>query len=83
MALAAKPILEGAVVADDLGAALAGFGFVAGTTRRGGSARRGRVSPRDLAAEVPGIAEANDVAILFGREDSGLTDGSWSTATGW
>ena len=74
LALAAKPILEGAVVAEDLGPALAGFSFVAGTTRRGGSARRGRVSPRALAAEIPGVAEANDVAILFGREDSGLTN---------
>jgi len=74
MALAAKPILEGATVAEDLGAALAGFGFVAGTTRRPGAGRRGRVSPRHLAAEVPAVAAANDVAILFGREDSGLTN---------
>lgn len=74
MALAAKPILEGAVVAEDLGSALAGYGLVGGTTRRGGSGRRGRVSPRAFAAEIPAVAEANDVAILFGREDSGLTN---------
>ena len=74
MALAAKPILEGAVVAEDLGAALAGYGLVGGTTRRGGSGRRGRLSPRAFAAEVPAAAAANDVAILFGREDSGLTN---------
>jgi tRNA/rRNA methyltransferase len=74
MALAARPILEAAVVADDLAWALAGFGFVAGTTRRAGSGRRGRVTPRQLAAELPGIAAANDVAILFGREESGLTN---------
>jgi tRNA/rRNA methyltransferase len=74
MALAAKPILEGAVVAADLGEALAGFGFVAGTTRRGGSGRRGRITPRALAAELPAVAEANEAALLFGREDSGLTN---------
>jgi len=74
MALAARPILEAAVVAEDLAQALAGFGFVAGTTRRAGSGRRGRVTPRQLAAELPAIAAANDVAILFGREESGLTN---------
>ncbi len=74
MALAARPILESAVVVDDLAAALAGFGFVAGATRRPGAGRRGRVSPRQLAAEIAAVAAANDVAILFGREDSGLTN---------
>jgi tRNA/rRNA methyltransferase len=74
MALAARPLLESAVVAPDLATALAGFGFVAGTTRRGGSGRRGRVTPRELAAEVPALAAAGDVAVLFGREDSGLTN---------
>jgi len=74
MALAARPILESAVVADDLAQALAGFGFVAGTTRRLGAGRRGRVTPRQLAAELPAVAAVNDVAILFGREDSGLTN---------
>jgi tRNA/rRNA methyltransferase len=74
MALAARPILETAVVAADLPQALAGFGYVAGTTRRAGSGRRGRVTPRQLAAELPAVAAANDVAILFGREESGLTN---------
>ena len=74
MALAARPILESAAVADDLAQALAGFGFVAGTTRRRGAGRRGRVTPRQLAAELPAVAAANDIAILFGREDSGLTN---------
>jgi len=74
MALAARPILESALVADGLAPALAGFGFVAGTTRRQGAGRRGTVSPRQLAAELPAVAAANDVAILFGREDSGLSN---------
>lgn len=74
MALAARPILESAVVVDDLAQALSGFGFVAGTTRRTGEGRRGRVSPRQLAAELPAVAVENDIAILFGREDCGLTN---------
>ncbi|MHB8835885.1 MAG: RNA methyltransferase, partial [Candidatus Methylomirabilia bacterium] len=74
MALAARPILESAVVVDELAEALAGFGFVAGTTRRPGAGRRGRVTPRQLASELPAVSAANDVAILFGREDSGLTN---------
>jgi tRNA/rRNA methyltransferase len=74
MALAARPILESAVVADDLGSALAGFGFVAGTTRRGGAGRRGRIWPRALAAELPELCAGNDIAVLFGREESGLTN---------
>ena len=74
MALAARPILESAIVVDDLAQALAGFGFVAGTTRRPGAGRRGRVTPRQLAAELPVVTLANEVAILFGREDSGLTN---------
>lgn len=74
MALAARPILESAVVADDIVQALADFGFVAGTTRRAGAARRGRVTPRQLAAELPALSPASDVAILFGREDSGLSN---------
>lgn len=74
MALAARPILESAVVEADLARALAGFGFVAGSTRRGGAVRRGRVTPRQLAAELPAVAAANEVALLFGREDSGLTN---------
>jgi tRNA/rRNA methyltransferase len=74
MALAARGILESALVAADLGEALSGFGFVAGTTRRGGTGRGGRVTPRQLAAEVLAAAADNDCALLFGREDNGLTN---------
>jgi tRNA/rRNA methyltransferase len=74
MALAARPILDRAVVVDELARALSGFGYVAGTTRRSGGGRRGRVTPRQLAAELPAVALANDVAILFGREESGLSN---------
>lgn len=74
MALAARPILEEARVFADLGEALAGFSFVAGTTRRGGSGRRSRVSPRELAAQLREVGRENAAAVLFGREESGLTN---------
>jgi tRNA/rRNA methyltransferase len=74
MALAARPILEGAQVFDDLGAALAEFSFVAGTTRRGGAGRRARIAPRELAAQLRAVRRENAAAVLFGREESGLTN---------
>ncbi len=43
-------------------------------TRRAGAGRRGRISPRELAAELPALAAGNDIAVLFGREESGLTN---------
>jgi tRNA/rRNA methyltransferase len=74
MALAARPILEAAPVHDDLGAALAGFTLVAGTTRRTGASRRERTGPRALAAELLAAAADGEVAVLFGREECGLTN---------
>lgn len=74
MALAARPILERAQAFDELGTALANFGFVVGTTRRGGSGRRARITPRVLAAEISLQTARNEIAVLFGREESGLTN---------
>jgi TrmH family RNA methyltransferase len=74
MALAARPILERARVCGEVAEALGDFGFVAGTTRRGRSGRRARITPRALAAEIPAQAAQNEVAILFGREECGLTN---------
>lgn len=74
MALAARPILERARVHDSVAEALEDFGFVAGTTRRGRTGRRARITPRALAAEIPAQAALNEVAILFGREECGLTN---------
>ncbi len=74
MAMAGKGILEGAVLADTLAAALNGYGFVTGTTRRKGKARYGRVDPRAAAVEVVGRSRRNRCAVVFGREDKGLTN---------
>jgi tRNA/rRNA methyltransferase len=74
-ALGGREILEQAVVASDLGRALENFHFVVGTTRREGDSRKERISPRVLAAEVARLSQSNETAILFGREDRGLTNG--------
>ena len=74
MAMAGKAILEGALVSDSLAGALEGCGFVAGTTRRKGKARYGRVSPREAAGELARRSRGNRCAVVFGREDKGLSN---------
>ncbi|HNU71489.1 MAG TPA: RNA methyltransferase [Thermodesulfobacteriota bacterium] len=61
-------------VHDDLGKALAPFGYIAGTTARVGTIRRAFLSPRESALEVLQHAPHNAVALLFGSEDRGLTN---------
>ncbi len=74
LALGGREILEKAAVVSELGRALENFHFVVGTTRREGGSRRGRISPRVLAAEVARLNQSNKTALLFGREDRGLTN---------
>jgi tRNA/rRNA methyltransferase len=74
MALGGRRVLEEAAVFDDLPRALEGFSFVAGTSRRGGADRKSRVSPRSLAAEIAGLGSRNRAAVMFGRENHGLTN---------
>jgi TrmH family RNA methyltransferase len=59
---------------DDLGAALADCVHVVGFTARGRTAKRNLQRPRDAAAELEGRAAAGRVALLFGREDRGLSN---------
>jgi TrmH family RNA methyltransferase len=70
----AEEVLEAAEAASDLDAACAGAHLVVGTTNR----RRGRVlvdptPAREAAARIAAVAQTHTVAILFGREDAGLT----------
>jgi tRNA/rRNA methyltransferase len=74
MAIGGRRILEEAEVSSSLGEALEGFTFVVGTTRREGSVRTEKMSPRAAAEEIAGLSSRNDLAILFGREDRGLTN---------
>lgn len=58
----------------DIGAALAGFQYIVGTTARVGKARGPFHTPRKIAQELVGISRNNKVALLFGPEDTGLTN---------
>ncbi len=71
---AAAPLLEQMVVAPDLAQALAPFHYVAGTTARQGGVRQELITPREMAARVAEISQTNDVALLFGPENWGLTN---------
>jgi tRNA/rRNA methyltransferase/tRNA (cytidine32/uridine32-2'-O)-methyltransferase len=47
---------------------------IVGFTARGRTAKRNLQRPRDAAGEVMGLAEGGPVALLFGREDKGLSN---------
>ena len=57
---------------DDLDSAVAGCVRVAGFTARRRAAKRTVVTPKDAATDLLAFAAGGPVAILFGREDSGL-----------
>ena len=67
-------LLARARVYDALDAALADCVHVVGFTARGRTAKRNLQRPRDAAAEVTALADAGPVALLFGREDKGLSN---------
>jgi tRNA/rRNA methyltransferase/tRNA (cytidine32/uridine32-2'-O)-methyltransferase len=59
---------------DSLAAALADCVHVTGLTARGRAAKRNLQRPREAAAEILAVAESSVVALLFGREDKGLSN---------
>ena len=67
-------IIETMEIHEDLKEALKPFQYVVGTTARTGYLRPAMTQPRRLADELIPISQENRVAILFGREDSGLTN---------
>ncbi|MBN1625255.1 MAG: RNA methyltransferase [Deltaproteobacteria bacterium] len=67
-------ILENMKIHDDLREALAPFRYIAGTTARVGSMRPALTTPKDLARDLIPISKENDIAILFGPEDRGLSN---------
>jgi tRNA/rRNA methyltransferase len=71
---AAAHLLENMVVRDDLAEALAPFHYIVGTTARLGGVRREIFSPREMAASLIEISFKNNVALLFGPENWGLTN---------
>ena len=59
---------------DGLDEALAKFKYIVGATSRRGSARGPVVSPREMAERIVDISQKNEVALLFGPEDTGLSN---------
>ena len=59
---------------DSLEEALADCVHIVGFTARGRTAKRNLQRPRDAAAEVLALAANGPVALLFGREDKGLSN---------
>lgn len=73
-AVSAKDVLENAEIFPDLAAALADCTLTVGTTRRHGKYRQEILSPPEVAAMIrEQEQEGCRAAIVFGREDSGLT----------
>lgn len=69
-------IVAAARIHDTLDEALADATWVVGTTNRGRTAQRNYVRPREHAPEILERAREGTVALLFGREDRGLTNES-------
>ncbi len=65
-------VLERTVVCESLDAALADCRHVVGFSARDRTAKRNRQRPREAAAETLAAAADGPVALLFGREDTGL-----------
>ena len=71
---AAKDILENAEIYESLKDAIAGCKLIVGTSARARSVPWPVFNPRDAAEEMRKISKQGNVAIVFGREDRGLTN---------
>lgn len=72
MAVKAGSLLQAAQLFPDLQAALADCHLSYGTTRRFGKYREDFLHPDDAGEELLPVADQQRVALVFGREDSGL-----------
>lgn len=70
----ANDIIDNAVVCDDLASALAGCTYVYGTSARSRSMQWEDCTARQAAEQVSALGSDAHVAIVFGRERSGLTN---------
>ncbi|RJQ66277.1 MAG: RNA methyltransferase, partial [Desulfobacteraceae bacterium] len=71
---AAIEVVEEMSCHDRLQDALAPFNYVVGTTARRGGQRQRVFAPDQMAQRLIPISQANQVALLFGPEDRGLTN---------
>lgn len=74
MAVEARDVLDRAERHASLDAALAGAQSVVGTSARTGRYRRPHYRLDRFGAELGRLAAAGELAVMFGREDRGLTD---------
>jgi tRNA/rRNA methyltransferase len=72
-AVSARDLLESATCFSSLREALADSPFSVATTRRHGKYRQEIFTPEEIAAKIRGAEGVGGVALVFGREDSGLT----------
>jgi tRNA/rRNA methyltransferase len=70
----AAHLIDNLEIYHDLAEALAGFSVVVGTTARRGRQRSVEKTPRELVDVLLPSLATNHVAILFGPEDTGLTN---------
>jgi TrmH family RNA methyltransferase len=68
------PLIEATTIHDTLEDALADTSFVLGTTARARTAGRTYTEPRVVAPDLAARAREGSVAIVFGREDRGLSN---------
>ncbi len=71
---AASHLLEQMTVHPDLASALGSFSYIVGTTARLGGIRKELLTPREIAPRLVELSQHNDVALLFGPENWGLTN---------
>ncbi len=74
MAVHARDVLDHMRIHSSVHAAIADCGLVIGTTCRAGLYREDAVTPRTLAPHILSMSRANRVALVFGCEDSGLSN---------
>ena len=70
----AVDVLDKIQYVQDVGTALEKFNYIVGTTARLGTARGPFIAPRVIAEKIADISRKNKVALLFGPEDTGLSN---------
>jgi tRNA (cytidine32/uridine32-2'-O)-methyltransferase len=73
-AAGARDILANAKIVDSVDQAIAGCGLVVGTSARERRIPWPLINPRECGARIWQEAYSHDIALLFGREDRGLTN---------
>jgi tRNA/rRNA methyltransferase len=69
-----EEVIDKITIFEDLEEAIAGFSYIAATTARTGTTRPAMTSPQSLARKLVDISQNNQIAILFGPEDRGLSN---------